>query len=158
MTLNFRAVLKITPNARASSLSSSRRSAAASSEWNGYPNPASPITSSAARASHGNTSSLHGPHGSGDCDLDWWEVRGWRERRVGIVGDDFEGTKAAKGLGRNDVVAADGDVAMVVAGSGSASPGAEEFSARANGSTGVKKAFGEAVMSSQMSRSFNFRF
>ena len=73
------------------------------------------------------------------------------------MGDDFEGTKDAKGLGRNDVVAADGLVAAAMAGSGSASPGEGGFSARANGSTGVNKALGDAVMSSQISRSFNFR-
>ena len=73
------------------------------------------------------------------------------------MGDDLEGTKDAKGLGRNEVVEADGLVAVAMAGSGSASPGAEGFSARANGSTGVKKALGDAVMSSQISRSFNFR-
>ena len=73
------------------------------------------------------------------------------------MGDDLDVTNDAKGLGRNDVVAADGLVAAATAGSGSASPGAGGFSARANGSTGVKKALGDAVMSSQISRSFNFR-
>ncbi len=61
-------------------------------------------------------------------------------------------------MGRNGVVAADGFVAVAMAGSGSVSPGLLAFSARANGSTGVKKALGEAVISSQISRSFNFRF
>lgn len=152
ITLNFLAVPKITPNARASSLSFSLLSAAASSELNVYPKPASPITSSVARASHGNTSSRQGAlPGSDDAD------GAPRDLTVlGRVGDAFEGTNDENGFGMNDVVMADGlSVLAVVAGSGSASPGAGVDSSEiAKGSAGVKKDLGEAVISSQMSRNF----
>ncbi len=139
----------ITPNARASSLSLSRRSAAASSALNAYPNPASPITSSVARASHGRTSSLHGA-------LDRSAAAAGAARdltMLGSVGDAFDGRKDENGFGRNYVVAAHGLSGRGSAGSGSTSPGCALGSGAASGSAGVKKDFGEAVMSSHMSRS-----
>lgn len=75
---------------------------------------------------------------------------------VGNGGEAFEGTKDEKGLGRKDVVSADGLRTLDVAGSGSASSVLLDGSCVVRGSAGVKNESGEAVMSSQMSRNYAY--
>ena len=79
----------------------------------------------------------------------------WREVTIlENVGDAFDGTKEANGLGRKEVVSADGLRVFVVAGSGSTSSRVSKASGVVRGSAGVKKDAGDAVKSSQISRSW----